>query len=238
MSQEQADANDKGGSADAFREAQVGATFMLLKYALRGTEALADHFEVDLSGLTENCMEDEILCTSYEQWIKTRMSTTMFTPGWMLVFALGSQIMMTRNANSTKAYHETPGMPDPTGHCPEQPESYDGMSNTEPYFVPLDGDGGNLTPLYNTEDSPPITPHQPTYEFSDDPEERARIDALIVDALRPSISKARASTTNPPAIRKAPRKPRTRRTPGVRKRASKKKPSVGDFLDLMKLNKH
>lgn len=241
MSQEQASANDKG-SAEGFREAQVGASFLLLKYALRGAESLADHFDVDLTGLTENCMEDEMLCTSYEQWAKTRMSTTMFTPGWMLVFTLGSQIMMTRNANIAMREAQQEGF-----HCPEP--TVPGYANvatddgTGSYFVPLD-DGHEETEQQEQQDDEPTSPSQlavsrsafqPTYTFSEDPEERARIDRLIIDAMAPS-SNPRGRSRNASSllsVEKPPRKPRARKPSTGRKVQRKKKVAKDHFMDLM-----
>lgn len=234
MSQEQANADDKG--ADGFREAQVGATFVLLQYALRGAEALGRHFDVDLEGLTNNCMEDEMLCMSYEQWVKTRMSTTMFTPGWMLVFTLGSQIMLTRNANLANKERQ------------QQDDSTQGMSHDEygsqqtygesDYFVPLEDEQGSAMDDPSSEPVSPLTmiaapreAFQPIYPPLDDPKETARVDDLIRESMsRQDNGKRRSSPT---AIEKTPRKPRARK-PSTKRRAPRKKKITADhFLDIM-----
>lgn len=233
MNQEQATAGDK--SADAFREAQVGATFVLLQYALRGAEALGRRFEVDLDGLTENCMADELLCASYEEWIKTKMNTTMFTPGWMLVFTLGSQIMMTRNANIAMRNGQGVSADDSHFHSSSQ-GIYTPSTYSEPdYFTPMDdhdGLGGSESPVTGL--SPATEPFQPIFPAIDeDPEETARVDALITESLS-RTNGATSRKKRPLAIEKAPRKPRARKTNDARKTTRrKKKPSASQFLDIM-----
>ena len=240
MNEEQkAAAEDPRGEADGqFREAQMGATFLLLKYALRATETIGDRMGMDLTGLQNNCMEDEILCASYARWVSTRLSATSFTPGWMLVFCLGSQIMHTHKMNKASMNEEPrpdfqhaqpwtdpqpPRSPGPDVYFREYPPE----SHTEP-GAPADyneGDDDLDESLYE-------------YQSMDHPDEAPESPpppVQVVTAPRPTRRRAtttkatkRKSTTLPSTTTRKKRAPRTATT-----KRSTKTISVTDFLDRM-----
>lgn len=213
MAAEEEASAQEPADAKEFREAQVGATFLMLKMGIKVIEKVGERFDVNLEGLSDNCMEDEILCTSYAQWVKTRLNTSHFTPGWMFVFALGSQIMHTRNINNATRQQDAPRGNDnsPEFDIPrEQPAPRYSPDPVDVYFTELH-DGPD------DRDESPMDFQQYTNVSDDDLDRVAEAmgssqdvpdtDPLIVATpkiRKTRTKKARSSTPKP----RKPRKPR------------------------------